>query len=57
MVARLSRSMSMKTRDVEDNHTLDQIVLLWYLDVKDERRDRDLSAQATGVYLAKVFGG
>lgn len=49
--------MSMPIRDVEAQHTLDQVVLLWYLDMKDERRDRDLSAQATGVYFAKFLSG
>jgi len=57
MVARLSRSMSMSIRGVESQYTLDQIVLLWYLAVKDERQDRQLSAQEMAVSVAKLFGG
>ncbi len=57
MVARLSRSMSMSPRDVESKHTLDQIVLLWYLDVKDERQRQKLSAQDTAISVARLLAG
>jgi len=49
--------MSMSIRGVESQYTLDQIVLLWYLAVKDERQDRQLSAQEMAVSVAKLFGG
>lgn len=47
----------MSIGDVESRHTLDQVVLLWYLDVKDERRGQELSSQLTGAYLAKFLVG
>lgn len=57
MLARLARSMGMTIGDVEDRHTLEQVILLWYLDVKEENRDREISASLTAANLAKVFAG
>jgi hypothetical protein len=57
MVVDLSMKLGWSVDDAEDRYTLEQVILLWYLDVKRERRDQELSAQMTAAYLAKFFSG
>jgi hypothetical protein len=57
MVVDLSMQLGWSVGDVESKYTLGQIVLLWYLNVKKERRDQELSAQYVAASLARLFAG
>lgn len=61
MIVDLANDLGVTVSDVESHHTLDQLFLRWYLNVKRERREQDLSAQLTAAHLAnniaKMFGG